>query len=189
MTLQLLAAYREYSGRGVDFDEDIETLGELVNRFPKMLIPIPFFLFFLLIAYLILERRESVKGYDDRRWFYTNDGDNGWYKTLIIFGWISGVLCILPAVVTGLEIVWRVIVGGALTIVSWIISWALSIFVLFLMVGFVPMMGFLALAGNNKVLAVILGLILLCGTLFGVISYWDTIMDWSFMFPPLEFDL
>lgn len=189
MALQLLAAYREYSGRGVDFDEDMKPLGELVDRFPEILIPIPVFLAFLFFAYILLSRRKAVTQNEDQRWYFTSDNDNGWYKTFIIFGWVAGVLCVLPAVVTGFEIVWRVVVGGAITIVSWILSWVISIIVLVLMIGVVPWIGFASLADKHKIFGGILGSLLLCVTLYMVVLYWDSIMDWSFMFPPLEFNL
>ena len=181
----LLSAYREFSGRGIDYGEDYVPLSELIDRFPDILIPIPFYLLFLLIAYLILSRRSTI----DKYWFYINEEDNEWYKTLIIFGWIAGVLCILPTIFTSIEIIFRVLVGGTLTILNWILSWILSIFILLQMVGLIPSLAYLALEEKHKSLAKLVGLILLCITLYIVITLWNTIMDWSFMFPPLKFNI
>lgn len=127
--------------------------------------------------------------YIDKYWFYINEEDNEWYKTLIIFGWIAGVLCILPTIFTSIEIIFRVLVGGTLTILNWILSWILSIFILLQMVGLIPSLAYLALEEKHKSLAKLVGLILLCITLYIVITLWNTIMDWSFMFPPLKFNI
>lgn len=188
MTQLIVVAFREYSDRGIDYSEDYEPLEELIDRFPNILIPIPFFLIFLLIAFLVLSKRKSIKDYD-RRWFYTNDDDNGWYKFLIIFGWIAGILCVLPAVFTGIEILLRIVVGGTLTVVSWLFYWAISLLVLLLIVVFIPFIGYAILEDKNKILAIIVGGTLFCGTLYLVVNFWNTIMSWSFMFPPLKFNL
>lgn len=185
----MLLAAREYSGRGVDFydEEDWISLSELIESYPDKLIFLIASIVSFILAYTLVSKRDSLS--NEQRWYFIQDDDKTWQKVVLVVCWIGFVIGLAPALFTGISILWRIIIGGSLTILQWILEWAMSLLVLLIFIALIPMIAYSTLVEKNKVAAIIIGLLLSCITLYFVAQFWSDIMEWSFMFPSLEFNL
>lgn len=185
----MLLAAREYSGRGVDFydEEDWVSLSELIESYPDKLMLLIASVIAFILAYFLVSKRESLL--NDRHWYFIQDNDNTLQKVIIVVCWIVFVIGLLPAVFTGIDILWRIIVGGTLTIIQWILEWIISLLILLAFIALIPMVICSVIAEKSKAVAIIIGVVLVCLTTCCVAHYWSAIMKWSFMFPTLEFNL